>query len=257
MARVKREREFEMSRSRYLFSIVIPVLNEADGINSLIEDLLNREDASKSQIIVVDGDPEGTTVKAIINKQVVRLISARGRGCQMNAGVKAAEGGILVFLHADTKLPREAMGKIRSVMEGDGFVGGAFDLHIESDRFFLKCVSTATNWRARLLRIPYGDQAIFIRKNYFDRIGGFKEIPLMEDVELMGRIKKRGDRIFIISEAVGTSARRWEKEGAIFGTSRNLILICLYKFGVSPFILARFYKAAGSKAAMGDNSVLP
>jgi rSAM/selenodomain-associated transferase 2 len=160
----------------------------------------------------------------------------------MNAGAVVARGEILIFLHADTRLPPGALKKINTVLENEKYVGGAFDLRIDSDRLFLKYIAARASLRSRLNRIPYGDQAIFIRKNYFDKIGRFKEIPLMEDVELMRRIKRRGDKIFILRDRVKTSARRWEREGVFYTTLKNQMLVNLYYLGVSPDKLAKYYR---------------
>ncbi|MCK5255532.1 MAG: glycosyl transferase family 2, partial [Deltaproteobacteria bacterium] len=97
---------------------------------------------------------------------------------------------------------------------------------------------------SRFTRIPYGDQIIFLRKDYFNKIGGYKEIPLMEDVELMQRIKRQGDKICILTDKVVTSPRRWEKEGIIFCTLRNWIILTLYMIGISPSKLAKYYKSS-------------
>jgi rSAM/selenodomain-associated transferase 2 len=159
----------------------------------------------------------------------------------MNAGAAAACGEILIFLHADTTLPDNALEKINQAMQNLDYVGGAFDLKIDSDRLFLKYISTRASLRSRRNRIPFGDQAIFIRKKYFDQIGGYKEIPLMEDVDLMRRIKKDGKKIVILPDKVTTSARRWESEGAFYATMRNQILLRLFYLGVSPHKLAKYY----------------
>ena len=159
----------------------------------------------------------------------------------MNAGAATAHGEILIFLHADTKLPDNALGKISRVLQDERYVGGAFDLGIDSRRLFLKYISARASLRSRLNRIPYGDQAIFIRKDYFDQIGRFKDIPLMEDVDLMRRIKKDKKKIYILSDKVMTSARRWERDGALYTTLRNQILIALFYLGVSPYRLAKYY----------------
>jgi hypothetical protein len=128
-------------------------------------------------------------------------------------------------------------------MERSGYVGGAFDLGIKSNKLIFRLIGKLASWRSRLNRIPFGDQAIFIRREYFNRMGGYKEIPIMEDAELMRRIKKSGNQIWIFPERVMTSPRRWEKEGVIYCTLRNWTLQVLYFLGVSPDKLATFYKS--------------
>jgi rSAM/selenodomain-associated transferase 2 len=159
----------------------------------------------------------------------------------MNAAAAAARGEIFIFLHADTTLPDNALEKISLALQNTDYVGGAFDLKIDSDRLFLRYISVRASLRSRWNRIPYGDQAIFIRKEYFDEIGGFKEIPLMEDVDLMRRIKKDGRKIVILPDKVTTSARKWESDGALYTTMRNQILVRLFYLGVSPHKLAKYY----------------
>ena len=236
--------------NRCIFSIVVPVLNEADQINAIIEHLANQDLRGDCEIIVVDGDSEGSTNKAIQNKSIKAITSQKGRSYQMNAGAEIACGEILIFLHADTRLPENALKKIGTGLENGKYVGGAFDLAIDSDRLFLKYISMRASFRSRSTRIPYGDQAIFIRKNYFDRIGRFKEIPLMEDVDLMRRIKKDGKKICILADKVVTSSRRWDSDGLIYTTVRNHILLGLFYLGVSPEKLARYYwrKPNGKKS---------
>ena len=225
--------------SNCIFSIIIPVLHEAKNINPLLEHLQELDE--NCEIIVVDGCPKRETIDNIRNKEIKKLISEEGRGRQMNTGAAIASGEILIFLHADTRLPVNALDRIRHSLQKKQYVGGAFDLSIRSDKLILKVIATCASLRSRLTRIPYGDQAIFIRKDYFNKIGGYKEIPLMEDVELMKRIKKRGDKIYIFSDRVFTSPRRWEKEGIICCTLRNWIIIILYLIGISPDKLARYY----------------
>jgi len=226
---------------QYDFSIIIPVLNEADKINSLIEHLQKQNHESSYEIIVVDGDPQGSTVGAIQDKDATTITADKGRGKQMNTGASGARGEILIFLHADTILPEHALEKISRAMQDSDYAGGAFDLKIDSDRLFLKYISFRASLRSRWNRIPYGDQAIFIRKKYFDQIGGYQEIPLMEDVDLMRRIKKDGKKIVILQDKVITSARRWESDGVLFTTLRNQILVRLFYLGISPHRLAKYY----------------
>lgn len=231
------------SSSDCKFSIIIPVLNETDNINSLIEHLHDLRAGKNCEIIVVDGDPKGGTINVIHDKEVRSIVSTLGRAQQMNAGAAIANGEILIFLHADTQLPVEALQKIGSAMERKEYVGGAFNLGIKSESLIFRIIGYLGSLRSRLTRIPYGDQAIFIRKDYFLRIGGYKEIPLMEDLELMHRIKKLGGKICILSDPVNTSPRRWEKEGIIYCTLRYWIILVLYFIGVSPYRLSKFYKS--------------
>ncbi len=223
------------------FSIIIPVLNEAGKINSFIKHLRNENHGSSYEIIVVDGDPQGSTAETIQDKYITAITADKGRGKQMNAGAAIARGEILIFLHADTTLPDNALEKINRTLKNQDYVGGAFDLKIDSDRLFLRYISVRASLRSRWNRIPYGDQAIFIRKKYFDQIGRFKEIPLMEDVDLMRRIKKDGKKISILPDKVITSARRWESDGVLYTTMRNQILVRLFYLGISPNRLAKYY----------------
>ncbi len=235
-----------MTDDKYKFSIIIPVLNEQDLINPLIQNLRLQALMNTAEVIVVDGDPNGSTINLIHDRKTTCATSEPGRDRQMNTGAAIARGEILIFLHADTKLPRDALKKIAEVLENKQLVAGAFDLAIDSNRLILKYIAARARLRSRLNRIPYGDQAIFIRRAYFEEIGGFKEMPLMEDIDLMRRIKKDGKRIYILKDRVSTSARRWEKQGAIRTTLRNQVLVTLYYLGVSPEKLARFYRQHGS-----------
>ena len=225
------------------FSIVIPVVHEALIINTLIEHLYNQHYAQDLEIIVVDGDPQGGTINALPRTDVRVIVSEPGRGRQMNAGAVIARGEFLVFLHADTHLPPNALSLIRRALTHRWYVAGVFDLGIRSQKFIFKIISSTASLRTRITKLPYGDQVFFMRRNYFNEIGGYREIPLMEDVELMQRIKRRGDRICILSDRVLTSPRRWEREGIIYCTLRNWILVMLYLMGVSPHRLAHFFRS--------------
>jgi rSAM/selenodomain-associated transferase 2 len=226
-------------------SIIIPVLNEAPLINNVIDHLHSLEGDEEKEIIIVDGDPEGLTLKAISHDDVRQLSSSRGRWIQMNEGAKNAKGNMLLFLHADTELPLDAMRLIATAMEDKQYVAGAFDLGIKSERFVFRAIEYVASLRSRVTRIPFGDQAIFMRKDYFDEIGGYKDMPIMEDVEVMERIKKRGDKIFVIPQKVHTSSRRWEREGILRCTLRNWLLQILYLLHISPRRFSRFYRYNG------------
>jgi rSAM/selenodomain-associated transferase 2 len=222
-------------------SIVVPVLHEAEAINSLIEHIRTLGKGEYYEIIVVDGGPDRDTLDAIKDQDVVKTISPKGRARQMNAGAGMAKGEILLFLHVDTKLPQSAFKKIREVLEDGGYIGGAFDLGLDSQKRILSFIAWTARIRVRLTHIPYGDQAIFMRKDYFDAIGSYKDIPLMEDVELMKRIKRLGGKIYIIKDRVRSSPRKWLQDGIFYTTFRNHVIRMLYFLGVSPNKLVRLY----------------
>ncbi|HET7319327.1 MAG TPA: glycosyltransferase family 2 protein, partial [Nitrospirota bacterium] len=166
-----------MDNTAPAISIVIPVLNEAAGINETIANLRRSAASGESEIIVVDGDPSGSTVYAVEDDSVRRIISARGRATQMNRGAEAASGDILLFLHADTRLPGNALPLIRESMADERFVAGAFDLGFDTKRSIFRVTESYVFLRTRLTRVPFGDQAIFFRRDYFHDLGGYREVP--------------------------------------------------------------------------------
>lgn len=234
-----------MKRTR--FSTVIPVLHESDRINSLIENMEGLTGDRGHEVIVVDGSPTKDTLRAIDNDTIIKLVSSKGRARQMNAGASVAKGEILIFLHADTELPGNALKTIDSAMAQGGYVGGAFELGFDSQKIQFKILACWATLRCRLTRIPYGDQALFINRDYFNALGGYRDMPIMEDVELMRRIKRRGDKICIVPAQVRTSPRRWEEEGFVYANARNAFLFTSYLLGVSPEKLASFYRDTHNK----------
>lgn len=223
------------------FSIIIPVLHETETINILLESLKKIESDEPVEIIVVDGSPTLDTLSVITDKNVITHGCAQGRGRQMNAGAALAHGDILVFLHADTFLPTNALSVIKETLENKQLVGGAFTLQIQSKKRVFSIIARYATFRSQITRAPYGDQVIFLRKSCFDAIGGYAEIPLMEDVELMRRIKKTGGHIAILPHRVITSARRWDQEGLFYVALRDTFIIFLFWCGVSPEKLAKYY----------------
>lgn len=223
------------------FSIIIPVLHESKIINGLLDSLRRLETDKPVEIIVVDGSPTQDTLQVISDKTIQRYSCQAGRARQMNLGAAHASGDILIFLHADTLLPADALVMIQENLQNPQLVGGAFSLQIDSQRFLLRMIAVHSTLRSRITRAPYGDQAIFLRKSYFDSIGGYQDIPLMEDVELMRRIKKNKDDIIILPTVVVTSDRRWDQEGLLYTTLRDTLIIFLYWCGMPAEKLARFY----------------
>ena len=228
-------------RTDFDFSIVIPVLNEAESINFVINQINTISRDFKVEIIVADGDKNLSTNAAIEDKSVIKLSSLPGRSVQMNTGAEAACGDIILFLHADTILPDNAFHEMADAMADPSYVGGAFSLGFASNSSAMRFIAWVANIRTKITRVPFGDQAIFLRREYFLSIGGFKEIPLMEDVELMNRIKKHGDRIRLIPSRVRTSARKWEREGVFRTNMRNWSIQIMYLLGVSPERLFQYY----------------
>jgi hypothetical protein len=220
-------------------SVIIPTLNEADGIAAALAPLFGSFPVA--EVIVVDGgSTDGTQNKALACGAKV-IAAAGGRAQQMNAGAAVASGNILLFLHADTRLPVGFQKQVRQGLGLPGVVGGAFQFRLDGEAGVFHFLERLTNWRARRLQMPYGDQALFMRAQAFRSLGGFPEMPIMEDFELVRRLKQRG-RICILPAPAITSARRWKKRGIIKTTTLNQIVIIGYYLGVSPQTLARWYR---------------
>lgn len=226
------------------FSIIIPVVNEESTINKLLQHIHTITENHSHEIIVIDGDRTGSTLQAITDHfPVKKLISMKmGRADQMNYGAGVAKGEILVFLHADTHLPDNAFSRIHDALHTDIFYAGAFTLKIQSYNPLLHLIAGITNIRSQLSRVPYGDQVFFMKKKFFNTIGKFKSLSIMEDVEIMERIKKAGYKICILNDKVVTSPRRWQKNGVIRNTVKNRFLILLYKLGIPHTTLKEIYE---------------
>jgi rSAM/selenodomain-associated transferase 2 len=220
-------------------SIVVPAVDEAANLARLLPDLLARE--RDAEVLVADGGSRDESRAVVARVPAVRWVSApRGRARQMNAGARAARGDVLLFLHADTLLPDGAGAAIRAALADPGVVGGRFDVRLDSDRYLLALVGWLMNHRSRLTGISTGDQAIFVRRAVFEGLGGYPDIPLMEDVELTRRLKRCG-RLAALGLRVMTSARKWETEGPLRTIVLMWILRLLYATGVSPVRLHRWY----------------
>jgi rSAM/selenodomain-associated transferase 2 len=190
-------------------AIVIPVLNEATGIAAALAPLQALRRAGHS-VIVVDGGSQDAT-PALAAPLADRVITApRGRARQMNAGAAAADGDILVFLHADTRLPEHAAATIATALKAHAW--GRFDVRIAGRPRMLRVIAALMNLRSRLSGIATGDQAIFVTRAAFDAVGGYPDQPLMEDIELSKRLKRIGPPA-CLRERVTTCGRRWEQHG--------------------------------------------
>lgn len=227
-------------------SIIIPVYQEPH-LDAFIQNIAQQNYPEK-EIWIVDGDPQGSSIVPLvslastINNLHLLISPDKGRAAQMNAGAKQAQGDILLFLHADTQLPPNALYQIvNGLQKQPQAVGGAFDLGIDHPHPIYRWIERVSSWRSRCTGIPYGDQALFFRRSAFLAWGGFPLLPLMEDLAL-GRFlnQQQQPRIFIQQRAM-TSARRWEKEGWVYTTLRNWILASLFLLGVPAHRLTHFY----------------
>lgn len=218
-------------------SIIIPVLNEEKQILATLAAI---EKYLGVEIIIVDGGSTDQTLEIVKNLEVKITSSPRGRAQQMNAGAQRASGEILLFLHADTRLPKDYLDWIKKSLEKPGIVAGAFQLKIDSSLRGLRLVEKGVNWRSQLCQLPYGDQALFLPAATFQNIGGFRDLPIMEDFDLVCRLKRYG-KIAIAPVAVLTSARRYQKLGVLPTTLINQWVIATYFLGIPPSQIARWY----------------
>jgi rSAM/selenodomain-associated transferase 2 len=220
-------------------SIVVPALDEADNLARLLPDLARRWPAA--EVIVVDGGSADDSLAVVRRHAGARgLVAPRGRARQMNAGARAAGGDVLLFLHADTRLPDGALEAIGAALADPAVAGGRFDVSLDSARPILRVTAALMSLRSRLSGIATGDQAIFVRRSVFEALGGFPDIPLMEDVAFSRGLKRRG-RLACLRLRVTTSARKWQREGALRTVLLMWALRLLYVLGVAPARLHRWY----------------
>lgn len=226
--------------SKINLSIIIPVLNEEKILSKILSNLVIENE--KVEIIFVDGGSKDNTVN-LIKHQGFNLIqsSIAQRSYQMNLGAEKAQGEILLFLHGDTILPDNYLELIANILANKKVVAGAFELKIAQEKLIFRLVESLVNWRSHLLKLPYGDQGIFLKKEIFQQINGFSNLAIMEDFELIKRLQKLG-KIAIIRTPVKTLARRWEKLGILKTTVINQLIIIGYYLGFDSNQLAKFYR---------------
>lgn len=225
-------------------AIIIPTFNEERALPQTLSHLRQQQ---FHEVIVVDGGSQDQTVSVAKNhlsgigqREATVIAANRGRARQMNAGATRAASDILLFLHADTQLPLESRSIIENIMDNPKCVGGRFDVQFEDDLGWPWVISRMINWRSRWSGLATGDQAIFVRRRIFEHMGGYADIPLMEDLEFTSRLKHLGE-VASLHSKVTTSFRRWDQQGALQTILRMWILRFLYWIGLNPKTLHQFY----------------
>jgi len=227
------------SRPAPIISIIVPVLNEARTIEPMLQALKSLRQRGVEVIVVDGGSSDDTAILARpLADQVIR--APRGRGVQMNEGAKVANGFIFLFLHSGTRLPEDADTQVMYGRARDTSVWGRFDIRIDGRSLLLPLVARFLNWRSRATGLATGDQAIFVQRETFFRLGGFADIPLMEDIEISKRLKEISPPICVTSRAI-VPGRRWDENG-IWRTLKDMWLLRFrYRMGKDPEELARRY----------------
>lgn len=222
-----------------MISIIIPTYNEAASITDTVKHVVTHAGNENYEIIIADGGSNDETVSLAESLGCSVVKSSKGRGNQLNAGAAAAQGQTLLFLHADTLLPGNFICLINNAISR-GYVWGRFDVTLSGKQPLLRIIEKMISLRSKLTGIATGDQAIFIDKAVFNRLSGFKNIPLMEDIEISRRLK-RIKRPACLTERVITSSRRWEQHGIVKTVLQMWLLRFLYFIGVSPAVLHKLY----------------
>ena len=217
-------------------SIIIPTLTEGRSLEGTFAPISDHA----HEIIVVDGGSDDDTLEIARQYTPKVFYSNRGRGIQQHTGACHAQGDVLLFLHADTLLPKGFGMEIERILSDPEVSFGAFRLGYQSSTTPLNLIAVMANHRSLLLKMPYGDQGLFMRRTEYFLVKGFKDLPIMEDVDLVRRLKRIG-RFKLTRGRVRTSVRRYEKEGIFYATVRNWSLIIRYLLGVSPQRLHRLY----------------
>lgn len=221
-------------------AVIVPVLNEVEKLPGLLK-MLNG--LNVDEVVLVDGGSQDGSQKLLGRSQFRWLQSKKGRGVQMNAGASICQSETVLFLHADTEIDAAAIASARDAMADSEVVGGRFDLKLSGRHPMLRLIEQMISLRSRFMKISTGDQAMFVRRDVFEKLGGFSNQPLMEDIEFSKRLKQQG-RVACLRDRVTTSSRRWEQ----FGMLRTILLMWklrfLYWMGVSPERLATMYHHA-------------
>lgn len=218
-------------------AIIIPCLNEADGI---VDAIHSAKATGAAEVIVVDGGSQDETVARAEPHARVLQADRPGRAVQQNLGARQTQASVLLFLHADCRLPTNAVRQIQDVLRDEQVIAGGFRQQIDSAGFRFRLLESGNAFRARRLGWIYGDQALFVRRSIFEQLGGFPDLRFMEDLYLSKRLKRAG-RLELLDGPLRVSARRWHNRGVVRQTIRNWSLIAAASLGYSPDRLVKFY----------------
>ena len=220
-----------------MISVIIPILNEEKILEKTLSRL--RSELKNHELIIVDGGSTDGSIR--IAKKYGKVIkSTRGRAKQLNAGAAAATGEILIFLHADVWLEAGAFAAVEKTLSS-GYVGGGFLQKIDGRSILYRIIEITANMRGKYLKVFYGDSGIFVKRTDFERIGGFPEVPIMEEMEFSKALRKLG-KTKMIKPRIHISARRWEANGIVRTTTKNWLITFLYFWGFSLERLAKLYR---------------
>ncbi len=211
-------------------------------INRVLADLSCLPGIENCQVIIAETNDFSHRITPVDNINLLITRSRPGRAAQMNKAVEYAESDILLFLHSDTKLPSNAVDLVTNSVKNKKYAAGAFSLKFDTERKSLKFIAAMTTLRSKLTGVPYGDQGIFVPKDVFEKVNGYTDLSLLEDVDLIEKIKKNGGKVKILQEFVCTSPRKYLEQGVIKRVSINRLIMLLYFFGVSPHKIARMYR---------------
>ena len=222
-------------------SVIIPALNEAASITTAVE---RAWQIGAYEVIVVDGGSQDGTQELARAAGADVVTTSQGRGIQQNYGARQATGDVLLFQHADNWLEPVAGQQIGAALQNAEVAGGAFRQCIEAEGAKYRLLEWANAQRVLRLRMAYGDQGIFLRRHLFEKVGGFPDVPLMEDVLLMRKLRKRA-RLVLLPGPLHVSARRWQQHGVFRQTLHNWSLLAAHRLGVSEERLSRRYEKTG------------
>jgi len=230
-----------------LVSVIVPLLDDTAAATALVRQILPDP---RAQVILVDGGSDAALDRLAGQRPDVRLVrTPAGRARQMNAGAAVADGEWLLFLHADSSLPAgwlEAFEHLLPQMSG-----GWFGFALDDAAWQARVIERGVRWRVRVFGLPYGDQGLFVRRTIFRQLGGYRDLPLMEDVDFVRRVHRQG-RVVELPLALSTSSRRWRRDGWWRRSASNLALVTLYFAGISPARLAAWYRRETPGSQIGS-----